>query len=480
MNSKPSSKKTGKATVLLVNPNRMQPPVAPLGLSLLAHALQKEDIPPHTLDLAWTRAPLREIQKAINELNPDVIGISVRNLDDCYYASQSFLLNPVKRYVREIKRYTSAPVVAGGVGFSISPHAALNYIGADMGIIGDGERAFPRLIRALAEDSSPAAVPGVLTGDSETALEQLSLRELEPGREWFSPERYFTKGGQGNIETQRGCNRKCIYCADPLAKGTTVRYRDPQSVAEEMDRLSRLGVHTFHLCDSEFNLTRKHAEAVCRAIIREGLGSRIAWHTYALPRPMDDDLARLMARAGCKGIDFSADAADDDMLDSLGRDFKTDDLYQCARACKKADMAFMFDLLLGGPGETRTTMEKTIKNIKRIGPHCTGVSFGVRLFSGTRLEKQLLKQGPLEENSALHGKTVNNPGLLKPVFYVSEKLGTDPETYLKKIIGDDKSFFFASKKDVNSNYNYNDNRPLQEAIKKGARGAYWNILRQIR
>ncbi|MFO8058014.1 MAG: radical SAM protein [bacterium] len=477
----PKHRRAKAPDVLLINPNRMKPPVAPLGLELLAHALQARGITPKTLDLSFARAPLKEIQLAVKELKPGVIGISVRNLDDCYYASRSFLLNPVKRYVREIKEITDAPVVAGGVGFSISPVAALEYIGADLGIRGDGESSFPLLVKALAEDRDPGSISGVFTGrPADVELDQQPLRELDPGRQWFAPERYFQEGGQGNIETQRGCNKKCIYCADPLAKGTTVRYRNPESVAEEMERLSRMGVHTFHLCDSEFNLTGKHAQAVCRAIIKKGLGPTVAWYTYALPRPMDKDLAGLMARAGCKGIDFSVDAANDAMLENLGRDFNTADLYECASACRKAGLVFMFDLLLGGPGETDASMKKTVREVKRIGPDCTGVSFGVRLFPGTRLEKQLKKKGPLQENPALHGKTRNNPGLLKPVFYVSEKLGPDPEGYLQKTIGGDRSFFFASRKDVKTNYNYNDNRPLQRAVKKGARGAYWNILRQMR
>jgi len=459
----------------------MQPPVAPLGLELVAEALKENGVISHTLDLAFTKAPLREIKEALNNYRPDVIGISVRNLDDCYYASRSFLLNPVKRYVSEIKKHTEAPVVAGGVGFSISPHAALEYIGADMGIRGDGEGPFVDLLKALEQNIDPASVAGVVTKDKKVpAAHMQDIAEYGPERQWFTPSRYFTRGGQGNIETQRGCNRKCIYCADPLAKGNRVRYGEPQRVAEEMERLLRFGVHTFHLCDSEFNLQRKHAEDVCRAIMEKGIEREIAWYTYALPKPMDDDLADLMARAGCRGIDFSVDAADDNMLSRLGRDFHTEDLYKCARACRKANIVFMFDLLLGGPGETKATMKKTVREIKRVAPHCTGVSFGVRVFAETRLEKQLRKQGPFSENPALHGKTENNPGLLKPVFYVSEKLGPGPEEYLKKIIDGDPSFFFASREDVKTNYNYNDNRPLQDAIRKGARGAYWNILRQIR
>jgi len=83
----------------------------------------------------------------------------------------------------------------------------------------------------------------------------------------------------------------------------------------------------------------------------------------------------------------------------------------------------------------------------------------------------------MEENPHLAGRVRNNPELLFPIFYVDRSLGRDAEFYLHRLIGDDRRFFFASREIPERNYNYNDNRVLVRAIKQGARGAYWDILR---
>ncbi len=464
---------------MLANPNRMKPPVGPLGIELVAEAMRRRGIACSILDLS-RETGAAAVARAVRNSRPAVVGISVRNLDDCYYASRAFLLPPVRSIVRAVKTATDAPVVIGGVGFSIAPEATLEYLGADYGIRGDGEESFPRLCKMVIAGKTPAGIDGLVRpGEPAPPPAAVALQgRPAPARDTLAVSRYFREGGQGNVETQRGCNRKCIYCADPVAKGRTTRFRDPESVAEEMARLAMKGVTAIHLCDPEFNLSRRHAENVCRALIRAGLGGKIKWYTYALPDPMDLDLARLMAASGCRGIDFSADSASASMLHALGREFGPESLERAARACRKAGIVFMHDLLIGGPGETVKTMAQTVKRMKRLRPDRVGVSFGVRVFPGTPLGAMVRGQGPLHQNPALHGVLRRNDALLRPVFYVSTKLGPEPEARLARLIADDPIFLFASRKQLARNYNYNNNRPLCRAIKKGARGAYWDILRR--
>jgi len=296
-------------------------------------------------------------------------------------------------------------------------------------------------------------------------------------RQWIANDRYFREGGQGNLETKRGCNQNCIFCADPAAKGRQVRRRPAALVAEELEILLGQGVHTFHFCDCEFNVPAGHAEEVCRAIIRRRLGKKIRWFTYAAPAHFKRELAGLMARAGCAGINFGVDSAADEQLERLGRRHRAKDLEAVLRACRSAGLKVMFDLLLGGPGETRKTLRETISGMKRMQPDRVGVSFGVRVFPDTPLARLVRRSGPMEENSNLAGRVRNNPDLLFSIFYVEHGLGRDAEVFLHSLIGDDRRFFFASREVPERNYNYNDNRVLVEAIRRGARGAYWDILR---
>ncbi len=467
--------------VLLINPNRIKPAVAPLGLDYLASALKRSGFEPHLFDMNFISTYQKPLAAQIQKLQPIAIGISVRNFDDCYFASQAFLLPPIKSLVGYLKRMTEVPIILGGVGFSIAPNLILNYTGADLGIRGDGEEAFPQLLKALINNDEPQYLKGLVRpGDQPVSTTTIDLEYFPaPQRKLVDCERYFKDGGQGNIETKRGCNQKCIYCADPLAKGRVLRMRPADSVVDELQALIERGVHTFHFCDSEFNIPPRHAVEVCQRIIRRGLDKKMRWYTYMSPHPFSREMARLMARAGCAGINFGADSGSDKMLHNLGRSYGADQLVRNAGFLRDYKLTFMYDLLLGGPGETRETLKQTIELIKHVRPDRVGVSMGVRVVPGTALADMVEQAGPLGDNPNLQGALKGNQSMLEPIFYLDEGMGPNPGTYIQKLIDDDPMFLFANPEDMSKNYNYNNNRVLVQAIKKGARGAYWDILRKM-
>jgi hypothetical protein len=92
----------------------------------------------------------------------------------------------------------------------------------------------------------------------------------------------------------------------------------------------------------------------------------------------------------------------------------------------------------------------------------------------------------LDENPNIRRKYSGRIDLLRPNYYISQELGERPAELVQDIVNGDKRFFeplseFAPEViEAGSDYNYNDNRDLEQAIANGARGAYWDILRQIR
>jgi hypothetical protein len=177
-----------------------------------------------------------------------------------------------------------------------------------------------------------------------------------------------------------------------------------------------------------------------------------------------------MRRAGCIGINFGADSGSDAMLAALGRDFDTACLAETVRICRDCGIVTMFDILLGGPGETRETLAETLDLMQRLEPDRVGISLGVRVYPGTPLARQLEKAN----RAGLVGDAAP-PGLL---FYISPALGDDPTSLVKRRIGSDPRFFLPGGADE-TDFNYNDNRVLERAIMAGHRGAYWDILRRL-
>jgi uncharacterized Fe-S cluster-containing MiaB family protein len=180
---------------------------------------------------------------------------------------------------------------------------------------------------------------------------------------------------------------------------------------------------------------------------------------------MDSELARLLRRAGCAGINFGIDHTDRTMISFLKKDFTFQDVERAIKTCKEEGIKVMADLLLGAPGETLDSLKKVIEDMKTLEPFRVGVSYGVRVYSGTAFCRYLEKSGYPVPSS-----------LLFPFFYVSERVKDGIDEFIKEEIKGDERFYFNSKDEPSQNYNYNANQVIQDAIKEGFRGAFWDIL----
>jgi radical SAM superfamily enzyme YgiQ (UPF0313 family) len=477
-----SSKRQGK--VLLVNPNQMKPPVAPLALDYLASALKKNGFQVDLLDLCFSNDISLDIESYFARNDVMAIAVTLRNTDDTYLASQDFCIDRYKAVIDLVKANTDSPIILGGSGFSIMPQAILSYYDLKLGIWGEGELSLPLLVGRIAAKHEFHDVPGLVyrtpEGFQVNKPKYLDLSRIAtPERDVVDNRRYFIEGGMGNVESKRGCPEWCIYCADPVGKGKKLRLRSPKSVADEIEALLGKGIDHLHFCDSEFNISENHARDICLELVERGLGDKIRWYAYASPKPFSKELATLCNRAGCAGIDFGVDSGCDAILRRLGRDFFVQDLRRTAEICHQEGIIFMYDLLLGGPSETRESMRETIETMKRLSPDRIGVSFGVRIFPQTKLAALVKRQGLLKENPNIRGKVVGNDNFFAPVFYLSSGLGPDAPDYLSRLIGGDERFFFVSPSEGERNYNYNDNTVLVNTIKAGCRGAFWDIMRRI-
>jgi radical SAM superfamily enzyme YgiQ (UPF0313 family) len=471
--------------VLLVNPNRMKPPVTPIALDYLADALNRHQIQADLLDLCLIQDWKAAIDAYFRHTTVDAVGVTLRNIDDTTFTSREFFLPGFKEVTDYLGGKTDAPIILGGSGFSIMPEDVLDFCGLDLGIVGDGEEALPLLVQKLAARESCASIPGLVYRDAAgfehnaPAWPRLDGDRV-PGRSAVDNLRYLREGGMGSIETKRGCPGECIYCVDAQSKGHRLRCRSPQRVVAEMEALLAQGVDCVHFCDAEFNLPASHANDVCREMIRMGLGDKMGWYAYASPVPFGPETAALYRKAGCRGINFGVDSADDGILRTLGRDFDFEDLQRTAAACHKQGLVFMFDLLLGGPGETKDSLARTIRAMKQMEPHRVGAALGIRVFPGTRLADMALRSGPLDSNPNLHGAVKDNDRFFRPVFYLSAQLGGGAPQYLDELIDDDQRFLFMRPPQASGmNYNYNDNSRLVEAIREGYHGAFWDILRRL-
>jgi len=467
----------------LVNSNRLLPPIAPIGLDYIGSAARAAGIETELLD--WGQSEDRQalLESYFRSRTPELIGISFRNVDDCFWPSCQSYVHELAELVRGLRRLSDAPIVVGGVGFSIFARRLTAACGADFGIRGDGEDAVIALYRELQGQREWHRVPGLcwLRREEWVCNPPSWPERLDHvrSRDFVDNHQYYLRGGQAGIESKRGCPRRCIYCADPVAKGRHVRYRSPAAVADEAAALWTQGVEVLHFCDGEFNVPRAHALAVCEALTQRGLGSKIRFYIYATVRPFDAELAGKLRAAGCVGVNFTGDSAHPQVLRSYCVAHRREHLEQAVHACRRAGITCMVDLLLGGPGETPETLQYTIETLRAIGPDCVGAGLGMRLYPETPVLPVLLKQGPLETNAGIRRHYAGPIDLVWPTFYVSPALGTTPARLVRELVGADARFFAPADDSggPSTDHNYSDNRGLSQAIAQGARGAYWDLLR---
>jgi len=476
----------------LVNTNRMVPPIGPIGLDYIAGAVGKAGFEVDVVDLCLANEPLRTLKNYFANHSPQLVGVSFRNADDCFWPSCAWFVPDLAETISAIRSMTDAPIIIGGVGFSIFGERIVEYTDADFGVRGDGEQSVVSLLGELSGSRRFESIEGLIWRDNGEICSnrpawpmQLSL---PTGRDAIDNLTYLKRGGQCGLETKRGCNRRCIYCADPLSKGRAVRLRDPSEVADEVESLLAQGVNVLHLCDSEFNIPRSHAYAVCEEFKRRSFGKKLRWYTYMAVLPFDAELAEAMSEAGCVGIDFTGDSGCDSMLRTYCQQHHKKDLASAVQLCRANGITVMIDLLLGGPAETAETVAETIDFIKQISPDCAGAPLGIRVYPGTGMARIVAAEGSPETNPNIHRRYSGPVDFFKPTFYISKALGEKPARLVQDLIAGDKRFFGPTEEVdageaediVSTDHNYSDNTELVESIEAGATGAYWDILRKLR
>ena len=462
--------------VALVNTNQIKPPIAPIGLDYVAEVLNLSGHRVEVFDPSGGEPWESGLAGFFRGKEFGLIGVTLRNTDDCVFTSRQSFLSLFVHWVESVRRHTDAAIVLGGVGFSVTPEQILRLCPADAGIWGEGEFPFVELANRIRDRREWNDLPNLVWQHQGEWLRNppfySPLEQLPPmTRRWVDNPRYFREGGQAGIETKRGCPQFCIYCADPVAKGNQIRTRPVRAVADELEALLAQGIDHIHTCDSEFNIPLGHAQEVCEEIIRRRLGERLRWYAYCAPVPFSSEFARAMREAGCAGINFGVDSGDEEMLRRLRRNFGPEDILNTVRWCKEAGMAVMLDLLFGSPGESRESIDHTVELMRRAEPDRVGVAIGVRVYPGTELSRQLLGKDGREG-------LVGGEDEFSPLFFLEPRVAPFIFDFLDTSIGDDPRFFFYNPSRPEKNYNYNANQRLQEAIRKGYRGAYWDILRR--
>jgi radical SAM superfamily enzyme YgiQ (UPF0313 family) len=402
--------------VLLVSANTEQVnmPTLPLGASLVAAAARRAGHEVTFLDLMFESQVRGAIRRAVEQARPEVIGISVRNIDDQHRESPRFLLRQIRRVVEECRTCSEAPVVLGGAGYSIFPDAVLAYLGADLGVAGDGEVVFPELLQRLEHDEDPSDLPGVHLSCREPRTPPHRPRDLDafplPADELWAATDPTRKDLWVPVQSRRGCPNDCSYCSTASIQGRPIRTRSPAQVVEHIARAASAGFHRFYFVDNSFNIPEPHALELCRLLA--ALPQRVSWRCILYPQNVKQELVGAMARAGCVEVALGFESGSPKILQEMNKRFTPEEVAELAKLLGDHGIRRIGFLLLGGPGETQETVEQSLAFADALELDGLRTTVGIRIYPDTPLARRALQEGLIDPNN----------DLLFPRFYLARGL----------------------------------------------------------
>ena len=379
----------------------------PIGLAYLAASVDEERHTLKVLDLMFADDAVAEVTDAVSEFEPDLIGMSIRNLDNQSSLNPVWNLPAVRDIIERIRQLSDATTLIGGPAFSIMPAECLDYVGADLGIAGDAAEAFATLVEQLEAGADYRDIPGIVyrddANDGEIVASEgrfTSSFHRAPRLDLLDMGAYNGSGFGVGVITKLAQ----AYYPTPGAdfNGGDWRIREPSEVVDEIRALDNdFGINKVFFIDSGFNIPAEHAKATCRAIIEAGL--RVRWNSYVRPsEDADAELMGLMKASGCSlALMAEGGRGGESLVDRLAG------LERMAGLCREANLPFTMNMTFGEPGDTESSVEQKLDFLKRVDAAFSVLRVGTRVLPNTAVAQTALREGLIESESEL----------MRPTFY---------------------------------------------------------------
>ncbi len=447
--------------IALISANRHSEPypVYPLGTAYLKTYIAREfgdEIVVDVVDMNLTSDD--ELGAYLHEVNPQIVCMSIRNVDGANSLDRRGFLTGYKHIVDQVRSASGAPLVIGGAAFSIFPQLFMQELGADYGLKGEGEANLCELIRRLINGDNTDGIEDLYTKNGLCYTPRCNY--ISTPRVEYEPqlvEYYWRQSGMLNIQTKRGCPYNCIYCTYPEIDGRTVRTVDIDSIVETMLKAKRdYGVNYWFFTDSVFNISPAYNAALSEAIIKSGVD--VSWGAYFTPSNISDEQMALYKRAGLTHIEYGTESFCDETLEAYGKRFTFDKVLEASEIALKHNVYYSHFMILAGWGDTNKNIQTTIENSKRLRHTVIFPYVGMRIYPNTKLHKYCIESGSLRADEPI----------LEPKYYISPEFDLETTRLMAQQTG--KAWIFPDEEtsDVMTTLK----------VKRGKKGPLWEYLRK--
>jgi hopanoid biosynthesis associated radical SAM protein HpnJ len=215
-----------------------------------------------------------------------------------------------------------------------------------------------------------------------------------------------------SLYTGRGCKSRCTFCLWPqTVGGHRYRTRSVGNVVEEI-RWAKAAfpqVKEFFFDDDTFTDDRPRTEAIARELGKLG----VTWSCNAKANVPRDTL-KVMRDNGLRLLLVGYESGNQQILHNIRKGMRVDVARRFTKDCHELGIVIHGTFILGLPGETRETIEETIRFATQINPHTIQVSLAAP-YPGTELYRQALDRGWLDQE---HAELVDANGVqMAPLHY---------------------------------------------------------------
>ncbi|MCX7733574.1 MAG: B12-binding domain-containing radical SAM protein [bacterium] len=330
---------------------------------------------------------LKATREVVQSFRPDIVGITLYTLSlyDSYQIAKL-----VKSENRDVF------VVAGGIHSSLYPYEILSQDFIDALIVGESEIAFHNLVENFRTDKM-FQIKGLWikkdgqiysNGNSDIILDLDSIPF--PDRSLVLNSFYSNLyAGANEVITiaSRGCPYSCSYCQ--LAR-RNYRIRSPKNIVDEIEYLVDMGYNFISFADDTMNVNINHTKDLCREIIKRNL--KINWSFRGVAKTLDEESVELMKESGCKIMFLGAESGSDNVLRSLKRAVKTDDVRRAVFLARRYGIKVALYFVIGFPNETERDIQDTIDFCISVKPNYAQANIFVPT-PGSELYSLLVRSG---------------------------------------------------------------------------------------
>lgn len=345
----------------------LYPPMGLLYIAAYAKKAQGRRFDIEVLDTQVERMKSRDIEQALKERKPDVVGVS----------AMTFLVKDALEVCRLAKKVNpDTHTIVGGAHPTIYPREMLSQPETDSVVYGEGEITFSEFLDALEAGQSLAGIKGLgYKEKNEIILNPkrdfiVGLDSLPfPDRSLVPHEKYYNLlGGSKEIMTglltTRGCPYHCIFCTKK--DGRLCRMRSPENVVTEIEECAAGGITDFDIIDDTFTVNRKRLLAIAGLIIKKNLN--ITMDLRARVNHVDEEMIERLAQAGCNRIRFGVESGNPKVLENLKKGITLEEVRRAFHLANRAGITTFAYFMLGSPGETEKEIKDSVKLAKEINP----------------------------------------------------------------------------------------------------------------